>query len=931
MFDRSGSDRPRRRLRPRRALHRVLNGRVAVSFVGTAMVTGMGLTAGLENISASVRVGCTLFAALVAGGLAALPDGSDRADRKHHDLKPAPQSVSRRAVSRTGPSRPVPQQLPPAIRHFTGREAILAEMTRLLAERADPGAGAPVVAVHGKAGVGKTALAVRLAHEIAPGYPDGQLYMNLRGPDWEPLEVGVVLAGFLAELGVASTAIPTELEDRARMYQARLAGRRILVLLDNAASEAQLRPLLPTSATCTVVITSRRRLTGLIDAHPVALDVISEDKGIELLGKIAGESRVTSEPDAAREIVRLCGGLPLAVRIIGAKLDSKRHWRLARMAEQLRDEQGRLAALEIGDQGFQASVTLSYEELSETEQRAFRLLGLVRSAGFADWVLAPLLEVSVAESEDIMERLVDAQLMETPAEEHSPVPYRFHDLIRVYARERLAADETDESRREAVRRLLGAYLTLAESAVHEGNPYALAEGLDEEDASRWGADDPAFTAISTEDPLRWMLGECRPLARGVGQANEYEMWRLSWRIGTLLFAYFDSLRGYWTRWQETFDQALAAARRDGSRFGQAVLLHARGALFRDEDRFDEASGQFAKALALFQELGVRRGEAAALRSIGEAHRAQGRFSEAEEQLLEALAISHELRDQAGEARALRELGGIHRSLRRGQDALTELEAALRMFERVGDRTEQARTLRSIGGVLRDLHRYDEASDALETARAILADLGNQIWEVRTAYSLGRVRLEQGRLAEAEALLTEALTAFTDSGYRLWMARASRALARVRLVQGRCEEALRYADEALAGFVELDMELWRAHTLRTKGEVLIALNRNAEAVALLTEAVEMFREYEDRWSRADALRLLGAAKRGLKRYDGSKACHYEALEVFRDFGDRWSEAAVLDQLAATRRATGQRLRARTLRQEARAIRAALQAQNEQRSA
>jgi tetratricopeptide (TPR) repeat protein len=921
MSEQSGSGRARRWLRFRRPRRRVLNSRVGVSFVGTAMITGVSLTAGLDNVSSAVRVGCTLLAAAIAGGLAALPDGHDQKDSATASGHvPAP----RRASPRTRSMRNIPQQLPPSIRYFTGREEILAEMAELLQGPSDPGAGAPVLAVHGKAGVGKTALGVRFAHEVAPSYPDGQLYMNLRGPDWEPLDTGVVLAGFLEALGMGSASIPAELEDRARMYQVRLAGLRVLVVLDNAASEAQVRALLPGSPSCAVLITSRRRLSGLIDAHPVALDVISEDKGVELLGKIAGEARVAAEPDAAREIVRLCGRMPLALRIIGAKLDAKRHWRLGRMAGQLRDEQRRLQELEIGDQGFQASVNLSYEELDATDRRAFRLLGLARCASFADWLVAPLLEVSVAESEAIIERLVDAQLIETSAEEHTPAPYRFHDLIRVFARERLAAEEPVEEQRAAVQRLLGAYLTLAEQAVRRGDPYALTEGLDDEDGIRWRPDDPSFTAISTEDPLGWLIEECRPLARSVAQANEHEQWRLSWQIGTLLFTYFDSLRGHWGRWQDTFDQALTGARRDGSRFGQAVLLHARGALFREHDRFDEAFGQFSKALALFRELGDRRGEAAALRSIGEAQRAQGRFREAEDCLREALGISHDEGDRPGEARALRELGGIHRSLHRTTLALPELEAALQIFRDAGDRTAEARTLRSIAGVLRDERRFAEASEQLEVARGILAELRNQIWEARTLFSLGRVRLEQGRLAEADQLLTEALAVFNETSYRLWVARTSRALARLRLAQRRFAEADQYVDAALDGFTELGLELWRGHTLRTKGHILITQDRYAEAAEVLEEAVEIFREYEDTWSRGDALRLLGAARRGLRRFDGSKACHYEALEIFRDFHDRWSEAAVLDELAATRRATGQRLRARTLRQEARTLRQSIEA-------
>jgi DNA-binding SARP family transcriptional activator len=329
----------------------------------------------------------------------------------------------------------VPCQLPPDIDDFTGHEDAAAQVQQLLTR--EHSTAIVISAITGMAGVGKTALGVHVAHRLRWRFPGGQLYADLRGAEAQPLDPAAVLAGFMGALGVAGPAVPGRLEDRTRLFRTQLAGRRVLVVLDNAASEAQVRPLLPSSRGCAVLLTSRARLGGLEAAHPLTLDLFEADRAVELLAKLAGPARVAAEPEAAMEVVRLCGLLPLAVRIAGARLAARPHWRLARLAARLRDGR-RLDELRIGDLDVRASVARSYQHCSTDERRLFRLLGLLVPSGFSAASAASLLGVEVADANNLLERLVDAQLVEVAGEDRAGhLRYRLHALLRIFATERL--------------------------------------------------------------------------------------------------------------------------------------------------------------------------------------------------------------------------------------------------------------------------------------------------------------------------------------------------------------------------------------------------------------------------------------------------------------------------------------------------------------
>jgi transcriptional regulator with XRE-family HTH domain len=367
-----------------------------------------------------------------------------------------------------GPGRGVGtlSQLPPALEDFTGREGVLEVLRARLAGHGGEPAGVVVAGVVGKAGVGKTALAVHAAHQVRPEFPDGQLYVNLRGAEAQALAPAEVLGQFLRALGVEGQCLSEDVDSRAGLYRSLLADRRVLVVLDNAADEAQVRPLLPAGAGNAVLVTSRARLAGLTLAEVIDLGVLPAGQAVELLGKIVGAGRVAAEPGAAAQIAALCGYLPLALRITGARLAARPYWRIQRLADRLDAHHRRLDELTVGDLEVRASFALSYRGVGELERRAFRLLGLLEVSDIAPWMLSTLLDVPACDAEEIAERLADAQLLDVLGEDAAgQIRYRCHDLLRLFAREQLATEETPAARRAALERTLQIYFTMAHTAV----------------------------------------------------------------------------------------------------------------------------------------------------------------------------------------------------------------------------------------------------------------------------------------------------------------------------------------------------------------------------------------------------------------------------------------------------------------------------------
>ncbi|MFY9806616.1 MAG: BTAD domain-containing putative transcriptional regulator [Pseudonocardiaceae bacterium] len=539
-----------------------------------------------------------------------------------------------------------PAQLPAHITDFTGRKAQLATVGHLAAA-ADRSATV-LIAITGKAGVGKTTLAVHAAHRLRIHYPDGQLYVNLRGAEISPLTAADVLARFLRSLGVDRTAIPDEVEERAAVYRSRLADRRMLILLDDADREAQLRPLMPGTPGCAVLVTSRKRLAGLPGARLVDLDTFEPDQAVELLARLAGPQRVAAEPAAATEIVRLCGLLPLAVRIAGARLGARPHWPLSRLEADLADEHHRLDALRLGDLDVRASFAQSYQSLDVLARRAFGLLGVLDIGEFAPWVAAAILDVALLRAEELLDTLVDMHLLDVAGHDGcGQLRYRFHDLLRVYAREVATAQEPEADRLAALDRVFGGWLALAEEAGRGITGCTLGATVEAPRTDRqrcWRPDGSVVKSVVT-DPCGWFKTEWAAMVGAVEQAFSVGSDQLGWALGVRLARFF-LVRGYYEDWHHVCDLMVSGARRSVNGGREGAALRASGGLRRLQVRLDEALEAFEQTLKAC-------GAAGATGRIGAP-------DEALPHLEHALGHLRELADRHSDASAMRELGAVHR-------------------------------------------------------------------------------------------------------------------------------------------------------------------------------------------------------------------------------------------------------------------------------
>ncbi len=667
-------------------------------------------------------------------------------------------------------ARMVPRQLPPDIGDFTGRDLALERLHARVRDRRRGSTALVVTAAVGKAGVGKTTLAVHAAHQLRSVFPDGQLYVNLRGVEAQALDPAEVLGGFLRALGVDGRLLPDDLDERARLYRSLLADRRVLVLLDNAADAAQVRPLLPGGAGNAVVVTSRNRMVDLAAAEVIDLDVLPPGQAVELLGKIAGADRVADEPEAARTIAALCGYLPLALRIAGARLAARPNWRLWRLADRLGAQQRRLDELATGDLEVRASVALSYQALGATERRAFRLLGLLEVPDFAPWMLSALLDVPALAAEEVTERLADAHLLDTVGEDAAgQLRYRFHDLLRLYARERLAEEETPAARDAALQRTLQTYFETAKEWVR---------GLRLRPPDLPGQAAPAEpqdVGATLARSYRWLAAERKGLVVSLEQAWR-EGCQRPWPNVTGLLADFYEVSACWDDWERTHQVALRAARRAGDRHAEASLLRSLGDVRRFQDRLGEAVAFFTQSIALFSELRDVQGEVDGLIGLARAYRRQGRLADAAACFERCLELCRELGDRDRAAKAMLFFAKVRRQQGRSADALALLADCRDTFSSLGSVGYVGYSDLMIGILRHERGEYEQATDHFQQALAFARTLGDPRWEAYGLLSLGVTAQARGSHEQARHHLEQSLIMFEQAGDRHGASRARNAVA-----------------------------------------------------------------------------------------------------------------------------------------------------------
>ncbi|GAA1642262.1 BTAD domain-containing putative transcriptional regulator [Nonomuraea maheshkhaliensis] len=761
------------------------------------------------------------------------------------------------ARARPAGTRP-PCMLPPDIADFSGRE----EQVRLLVKQLTSGDGATApaaTALCGHGGVGKTTLAVHVAHQLRTHFPDGQLYVDLHGAEQHPADPGEVLARFLTALGDDGRALPTSTEERAERYRGFMAHSRLLVVLDNAASERQLRPLLPGGPGCAVIVTSRRRL-GWLGTQPLHLDVLDPEAARHLLTRIVGEERPAGAPEVAETIVRLCGYLPLAIRVAGGRLAARPHWPLERMATRLMDERQRLDELSEGDLAVRASLELSYAGLEPGSRLFFRSLGLLDVPDFAAWLPAAMLDVSVEQAESHLDSLLDAQLLTWSGTDGlGQNRYRLHDLVRLYARERAEHEDPPETHARLRTRALGAWLSLAESADR-----LLAERVAADirgSAPRWPAD-PAIVRATQANPTAWFDSERACLPALIAQAGAAGLDDdTAWELAATAINYF-AVRGFYHDWLRTHELARQACVRAGNRRGEAVMLRNLG--FLRMIGFRAPSGVILvgaeSALETFRRTGDRHAKIDALFLCGFALRHKGNFDQALELVTETMMEAR----SAGYALGLGRLWYLRAIMAREQGH--DVNAA----------------------------RYAELSFQLAERSGAIHDRVLALWEL--AATPGR----DGAARQTWGRLQEHIDVCRGRGERVleaYLLLAAGDLGRVL----RQPDARDLVERALKVFDEYVVPLGQSVGLRQRGELDHAAGEHEAACRHLLDAVGISRQTGNTYEQALALKALGAARHAKEDHDAARRARRQALALFRQLNNlREADAlTALDAMAPVR--------------------------------
>lgn len=785
--------------------------------------------------------------------------------------------------------RGVPRQLPATVRHFTGRVRELMTLTRMSSTTAPAaGGGAMISVISGTAGVGKTALAVRWSHMAAGRFPDGQLFVNLRGYDPAgPVNPADALAGFLRGLGVPGQNIPSELDELAGQFRSVLADRRVLVVLDNAASVDQVRPLLPGGPGCAALITSRDSLPALVaadGAQRLNLDTLPLDDAIEILLALVGD-RVINEPRAAETLAAQCARLPLALRLTAELAASQPDQRLADLAADLASEERRLDMLDAGGDarsGLRAVFSSSYQSLDMETARAFRLAGLVPGADFDVYALAALTGVELGLAQSMLERLAGSCLLH-PA---GPGRYAMHDLLRAYARELVGgvsrAGDPDRGnepeRRAATAALFDHYLYTAASA---------SDTLFPAEASRrpcvLAPPSPAPPVATRDQARAWLDAERANLVAAAGQMA-YDGWHCYvTRLAAILVDYLD-VGGFYQEAIAIHGHASQAASLAGDLAAEAEAAWSLGIADFRQSRYQRAAWLLQRALALFQDLRDVSGEARALHDLGLIDASAGRrYAQATAQLERALALFRQIGDQPGQARALGNLGLIDIRQGRYLRARDYLRQALELCQSIGDRPGQAHSLSKLGVIEERQGRWAEARGHLGDALAACREIGDRAGEADVLRSLGMIDSYLGNHVRAVSHLQHALTLSTEIGERRCQGWALTGLGLVNLRQRQLPLATGFLQQALELYQATGDESGEAEAFNGLGAVLLASGEPEDAGIQHLAALSRAERTGERDQFARAHYGLACAYREIGKLDQAR-CHLRrALKVFSGLG------------------------------------------------
>ncbi|MFJ6215751.1 BTAD domain-containing putative transcriptional regulator [Streptomyces sp. NPDC092296] len=701
----------------------------------------------------------------------------------------------------------VPAQLPAPVAAFTGRRQELAALDLLLHQRpARP--PLTIAAISGVSGVGKSTLAVHWAHHVAERFPDGQLFVDLCGFDerHEPLSPASVLDRFLRALGVPGPSIPAEPSDRAALFRSVLSARRMLIVLDNASSADQVRPLLPGAGGSCVVITGRDLADDLIGDYrvvPIRLKAMSPEEASALLAKVVGADRIDAEPAAAARLGTLCDRLPLALRIAGARLANRAHWSVQGMVSRLEDQRTRLDELSPQTGGVRAGFRLTYRGLSPRAQQMYRRLGLLAVPHFSPWVGAALLDTDPAEAELLIDQLVEADLLEVdsatgPA--HGP-RYRFQDLLRLFARERAGADESEEQREAALDRVFDAWLGLA------GHAYRYFNGRDSTPVhARYRLRLPrSMQDRMLHDPLEWLESERTAATDTVRQAAGTGRATHAWQLTRLCSPLWEA-RGQLDVWAKCAGLSLAAVRLAGDGLGEGMMLSSLGALAVHRNDYTEAEVRLPAAVRRLEECAEVGGRSTAQRLLAGCARLRGDLAAAREHCRASVEGFREIGDLAGEAASLACLARIELDCGDVEQSVELSHSAIGLSRKAGTvRCEAQSTYRLAAALLRQ-GDLEQAATALREVQALTEAYRDPGGLAHALYGLGQIDWRRGRLPDSRRRLEQALAIAQRTGDRLLQARIEAHLGCVAALAGD-DGALHRLHSARGTFRALHADAW----------------------------------------------------------------------------------------------------------------------------
>jgi tetratricopeptide (TPR) repeat protein/transcriptional regulator with XRE-family HTH domain len=815
-------------------------------------------------------------------------------------------------------SRPRAAQLPADVPAFTGRVEHLRQLDALLGDAAGGPRAVMISAITGTAGVGKTALAVHWAHRVRDRFPDGQLHIDLQGfAPTGPLRPIDALTRFLHALGAPRDQVPVDEDEAASMYRSLLTDKRVLILLDNAGNADQIRPLLPASPACFVLVTSRNRLTGLAardGARRIDLGLLTADEAGTLLARIVEPERVRAEPGACAEAARACAYLPLALRIAAAHIAEEPHLSIAEYVARLTTD-NRITALSVVDDdqaAVRATFDLSYQHLPREAQRVFRLLGLAPGRDItADAAAALVAADDVDRVRITLDRLTAGHLLD----QQSPGRYSFHDLLRHYATERARADDSEADRQAAVRRLLSWYLRTADGASRLLYPAALR-------LPPAGGEATAQARFTDHSALAWLEAERVNLVAAARHAARHGPRRIAWLLT-------DALRGYFSGhlhlidWLTAAHAAAAAAEAEGDLTGQSVAQLNLADPLRRLSRYEDAIEHYHRTLALSREVGWLDGQATALANISGAHLFLGRLPQAAYHLNQALRIDRQTGRRAGEASRLNNLGVVHwqmgqlgKSAQYYREALTlqpttgvrlatadslsnlaevyhalgqfdaaldHVNDALDLYRRAHDQGD-ADALRILACVHRDAGRYGEALDHAQNAIALACDTAQDPrTEAHALVTLGTIRQRLGQYETATELHQRALHVAAGTGNRFPQTEALIGLATVHLKRNQPEQAADRGNEAVAIACNTGYRMLEGQALTALAEVHLDRHRIDRAVDRAQEALAIHQETGHRIGEAHTLLALGRALAASTSVDAAISCRRRALRILNEIG------------------------------------------------